>query len=258
MRRRRLVGLLWRWHRRLGVVAAVFALLLAVTGIVLNHSSELGLDRRFVDWLWLHSAYGDSSADLPAFQLGRHWLSRAANGRVYLDTREVAPCGGKLVGALQSADLLYAACAEELLVITAGGELVESLGGSAGLPLPLTGIGRAGSEVVLQAGDSWWLADLELADFSARAPGGLVISQLSPGRLPESVRNAIPAPDAWLSWERLLLDVHSGRVLGRLGVIWVDLVGVLLACLATSGIGMWWLHRRRSASGRINSTKSFE
>ncbi len=43
MRRRlRLVGLLWRWHRRLGVLVACFALLLAITGIVLNHSADVG------------------------------------------------------------------------------------------------------------------------------------------------------------------------------------------------------------------------
>jgi hypothetical protein len=245
MRRPRLVGVLWRWHRRLGVLAAVFALVLAGTGIALNHVSELGLDRRFVDWPWLSRAYGDTSADLPAFQLGAHWLSRAADGRIYLDTREVAPCSGKLVGALESGGLLYAACADELLVITGEGELVESLNHSTGLSTPLTAIGLAGSQLLLQAAGTWWLADLDRVDFSASAPGGAVISQLAPGRLPDAVRQGIPAPDAWLSWERLLLDLHSGRLFGRLGVLWVDLVGVLLASLAMSGIAMWWLHRRR-------------
>ncbi len=120
MRRRpRLVGLLWRWHRRLGVLAAFFVLVLSATGIVLNHTAELGLDRRFVDWPWLSQAYGDDSGNLPAFQLGEHWLTRAANGRVYFDAQEVAPCSGKLVGAVAVGELLYAGCAEELLLITA-------------------------------------------------------------------------------------------------------------------------------------------
>ena len=61
----------------------------------------------------------------------------------------------------------------------------------------------------------------------------------------QAIRDEIPAPEAWLSWERVLLDVHSGRLFGRLGVLWVDLVGVLLGGLAMSGIAMWWLHRRR-------------
>lgn len=253
MRRRpRLVGLLWRWHRRLGVLAAFFALVLVATGIVLNHSSELGLDRSFVDSPRLMQAYGDESWNLPAFQLGERWLFRASNGRVYLDAREVAPCSGKLVGALQVGELLYASCARELLLITRSGELVESVSASTGLPTPLTGIGTIDSQVVLQADESWWQADLDLMDFDSRAPGGAAILQLAAGQLPQVLREMIPAPEQWLSWERLLLDVHSGRVLGRVGVLWVDAVGVLLGSLAMSGVAMWWLHRkrRRGHSGR--------
>ena len=247
MRRRpRHVGLLWRWHRRLGVLAAFFVLVLSATGIVLNHTAELGLDRRFIDWPWLSKAYGDDSGNLPAFQLGEHWLTRAANGRVYFDAQEVAPCSGKLVGAVVSGELLYAGCAEELLLITDRGELIESVNASTGLPVPLQAVGLIESQIVVQAGGIWWLADLDLMDFSHRAPaGGAVIRQLVPDQLPDAMRAKIPVPDQWLSWERLLLDLHSGRIFGRVGVVWVDGVGVLLAGLAMSGIAMWWLHRRR-------------
>jgi hypothetical protein len=228
------------------VLAAFFVLVLSATGIVLNHTAELGLDRRFIDWPWLSKAYGDDSGNLPAFQLGEHWLTRAANGHVYFDAQDVAPCSGKLVGAVAAGDLLYAGCAEELLLITGRGELVESVNASTGLPVPLQAVGLIDSQVVVQAGGTWWLADLELMDFSHRAPAaGAVIRQLVPDRLPDAMRAQIPVPDQWLSWERLLLDLHSGRVVGRVGVLWVDAVGVLLAGLAVSGITMWWLHRRR-------------
>jgi hypothetical protein len=244
-RGQQLVGWLWHWHRRLGVVAAFFAVLLAVSGIVLNHSSGLGLDRKFVDWPWLSRAYGDNSTELSAFQLGDHWLFRAADGRLYLDAQEVAPCNGKLVGAVQRGELLYAGCAEELLLITRSGELVESISSSTGLLVPLQGLGLIESEVALMVDEGWWLADVETMDFGQRAPAGAIIHQFAAGRLPAVIRQQIPAPDQWLSWERLILDLHSGRVLGRGGVLLVDAVGVLLACLATSGIAMWWLHRRR-------------
>jgi len=246
--RRRLMSVLWRWHGRVGLLAAFFVLVLATTGIALNHSAELGLDRRFVDWPWLSRAYGDDSGDLPTFQVGAHWLSRAANGRVYFDAQEVASCSGKLVGAVALGELLYAGCTEELLLITSSGELVESINASTGLPVRLEAVGLIEQQIVLQAGGIWWLADLDLMDFSQRATAsGAVIQQLLPGRLPESIRAQIPAPDQWLSWERLLLDVHSGRVVGRVGVLWMDAVGVLLAILGLSGIVMWWLRRRRRA-----------
>ena len=246
MRRRpRLVSVLWRWHRRIGVLAAFFALVLALTGIALNHSDELGLEQRFVDWPWLSRAYGDDSGDLPAIKLGEHWLTRAANGRVYLDAQDVAPCNGPLVGAVSSGELFYAGCAEELLLITRRGELVESIAASTGLPVPLQAVGLLEDQIMLQSAGSWWRADLERMEFGERVPEAGAIQQLVPDRLPQALRAAIPAPQQWLSWERLLLDVHSGRVFGRLGVLWMDAMGVLLAVLALSGITMWRLHRRR-------------
>jgi hypothetical protein len=83
-------------------------------------------------------------------------------------------------------------------------------------------------------------------DFSERATArGAVVHQLIPDKLPRAIREQIPAVQQWLSWERLLLDIHSGRVLGRFGVLLVDSVGIVLGTLATSGTAMWWLHRRR-------------
>jgi len=245
-RRTRWVGLLWRWHRRLGLLAALFVLFLSLSGILLNHTTGLGLDRRFVDWPWLTAVYGDRSAELPAFRLAGHWLVQTAGGQVFLDTREVAHCRGKLVGALQVGQLLLGGCAEELLLVTTRGELVESVTAGTGLPVPVQSLGFLDGDVAVQVAGDWWLADLERMEFSRRAPGGgAEIEQLFPDRLPDELRRGLPMPDRWLTWERVLLDVHSGRVLGRLGVLWVDLTGVFLCTLAMSGCAMWWLHRRK-------------
>jgi hypothetical protein len=241
----RLMGLLWRWHRRLGVAAAFFALMLALTGIVLNHSSELGLDRQFVDWDWLSRSYGDNSSNLPAYQLGDNWLTRAANGKIYLDAQEIAPCNGSLLGAVADSAYLYAACSEELLIITPQGALLESISSSTGLPTPLQGIGLTDQGIAVRSADTWLVADIEQMVFDQRPPGGAIIQQFAAGKLPAAIRQALPAPTQWLSWERLLLDLHSGRVLGPAGVYLIDFMGLLIACLATSGIAMWWLHRRR-------------
>ncbi len=249
MRRPRLVGFLWRWHRRLGLLVAVFVLVLSVTGILLNHSPGLGLDRRFVDSPWLLQAYGDESADLPAFQLGENWLSQAADGRIYLDTQAVAPCSGRLVAAVRADNMLLAGCSGELLLIAPDGQLIESVSASSGLPAPLRGVGMADDRVVLQDADGWWLADLDALEFSVAAPGGSLIKQLGPATLPRAILGSIPAREQWLSWERLLLDLHSGRIAGRLGILWMDLVAVLLGGLALSGIGIWWLRRHRRSAG---------
>lgn len=247
--RRRLVGLLWLWHRRVGLLAAIFVVALSATGILLNHSARLGLDSSFVDWPWLTRLYGEDSPDLNAFRLGDQWVFRAPDGRVYLDAREVAPCSGKLVGAVAASELLLAGCAEELLVITPAGELLESVSAATGLPVPLQGIGLIDDRVAVQAEGAWWYADIEQMVFNQRVQAGdSAIVQRVPDVLPTHIRAQIPAPQRWLSWERLVLDLHSGRLFGRMGVAVVDGIGVLLITLATSGSLMWWLRRRRERS----------
>ncbi len=249
MRRgQRLVGLLWRWHRRTGVAIFLFLIVLAATGVVLNHTSDFGLDARLVQSRWLMSLYEEGQRDLPAYRLGELWLSRSASGYVYVDTVEVASCLGDLVGALAADGMLLAACTQELLLVTPAGELIETVNASTGLPVPVVGLGRAESGVLLSTGERWWSVDLDALEF-ARQPGGTEIVQVSPGRLPTAIRDAIPAPEQWLTWERLLLDVHSGRLVGRAGVWLVDAVGVLLICIAFSGLTMWAFHHRRRSRG---------
>lgn len=239
------VGLLWRWHRRTGVVIFVFLLSLTSTGIVLNHAAELHLDSRFVGWSWLTSRYGDSPDELVAFPADGHWISRAVNGLVYFDAQEVASCRGQLVGALQVDEGYLAACTEELLLLTPQGQLIESITTSTGLPAPLVGLGRVDGRVVLQSAERWLQADLEQLDFQQPAPPGALVQQQVAADLPQSIHRAIPAAEQWLTWERVLLDLHSGRLFGSAGVWLMDLVAVLLACIAFSGVTMWWLRRHR-------------
>lgn len=240
-----LIGLLWRWHRRTGVAICLFVLVLAATGVLLNHSTGLGLDGRFVHWQWLTRHYGDDSGDLRAFPVDGRWLSRAIDGRLYLDSAEVATCHGELVGVALVEPLLLAACEEELVLLTRSGELVESLTASTGLPVPLAGLGLFEGAVALRSSGQWVLADLDSLTFEQRPPAGSMIPQLTAGKLPADIQQNIPAPARWLTWERVLLDLHSGRILGGAGVWLVDGVGVLLICIAFSGVTMWWFHRRR-------------
>ena len=240
----RLVGFLWRWHRRLGLFTAVLALLLAVTGIALNHSPQWGFDHRLVTAEWIYRLYGEQADELPAYRAGNHWLFRTAEGQLYLDHLKVSACGGELVGGHVHSGLVIAACADEMLLLTGSGELVESITPGMGLPSPLSGIGLAEEQLLLQTADGWMRADIDRLVFDQPAQAGAIIQQGAPGVLPRKLQSRIPWRNHWLSWERLLLDLHSGRLGGAAGVWLVDIAGLLLCILGLSGVAMWWLHRR--------------
>src|SRR5260221_13933957 len=77
-----LLRLLRRWHARIGFSAMLFFLILAVTGLILNHGEGLGLDGRYVHAGWLARWYGIQS-NLPAkhsAQAITSWSPRTAAG----------------------------------------------------------------------------------------------------------------------------------------------------------------------------------
>ena len=50
-----------KWHRGLGIAAALFVAILAVTGILLNHNATLGLHQHQVTHPWLLEHYDINS-----------------------------------------------------------------------------------------------------------------------------------------------------------------------------------------------------
>src|SRR2546430_16768885 len=80
-----LLRLLRRWHARIGFSALLFFLILAVTGLALNHGQSLGLDDRVVHAEWLARWDGNKSEPpKKVFRSGHHVLTEA-NGPWVLD-----------------------------------------------------------------------------------------------------------------------------------------------------------------------------
>ena len=72
-----------KWHRRLGISAAVFILLLSFSGIALNHSDQLGLPHSNVDSRFVTTLYGLKDPDsIRAFAIADNFLI-AADGQLW-------------------------------------------------------------------------------------------------------------------------------------------------------------------------------
>ena len=208
-------GHLRRHHRRIGTVLVALVLFLAVTGIVLNHSSDMGLDRRYVSWSWLLNAYG----------MG-----------------EPKPYAGKgTVGPL-----VVVGDATQVHVLLNSGELVETLDLGALLPGPIERVGQAGERAMLQSGGSLYRSDADVSAFDVWEEGAAVDVVWSTPVDPDAEGLEI-LQTAWrgqgLTVERVLLDLHSGRIFKLPGRLVLDLVGLGMIVLSITGLV---LARRRS------------
>lgn len=233
------------WHRRIGLTAALFVVVLSITGVLLNHTDALGLDRRHAQSEWLLDWYG---IDIPAppvtYAAGDAWIGQIGE-HLYFNGAPVAGRYAALKGAVIVGEFHLALVGDQLLVLDRAGVRIETLGSQHGLPAVSDAIGVFEGRPVVRADQRLLMGDADLSRWRP-APGRPAWS--APAPAPDALRAAMASHyrGQGLSWERVLLDLHSGRLFGSWGPYLMDLAAIGLLALAATGVWAWW--RRRTDS----------
>ena len=250
-RRAKLLRSLYIWHRYIGLTAALGVIILSVTGLLLNHTSELKLGSRHVQSAALIDWYGIKSPELETGYPAAGYTITQVGDRIYRDTRHLADKANRLIGAVELADMLIIGLDGHLLLYTPRGELIEDLGGSAGVPAGMQAIGiTADRKLAIQAAHGYYQTDDSFLEW--RETDTLTAQWSRAVPLEETLRVELTSAyrGSGLPVERVILDIHSGRILGTWGVYLVDFIAVLFIALALSGSWLWW---RRRISAKTHS-----
>lgn len=249
----KLLRVLARWHRSLGLAGAVFLLILVMTGVLINHSTAFTLEKHYVQSSWLLNIYGVEPPSInEVFRANDRWITRV-DKHIYLDTRSVAFTEEPLLGALQQDQTIVLATSNHLLLLDLQGKLLDKLGREHGTPTPLNRLGRSGDRIAVQAHDARYQINLESLRWTKQRMQSVRWSE--PEALPATLQVQIgdQARRRMLSWERAIRDIHSGRVLGSWGVWLLDIIAFVFLLLTLSGIWVWW--RARQEFGGKNVTR---
>ncbi|NNK34253.1 MAG: hypothetical protein HKP02_14065 [Xanthomonadales bacterium] len=215
-----------RWHRRIALFVAAWLAALALSGVLVNHAHDLGLDRKPLATPLQRWVYGIES-----------------EGEDFCETAPItgAECGhvfGRL--ALPAGELLLAAGG--LFLLDGSGQLIERLAASQ--------LGLVSLQAAYREADRFYFRDAERT----------VVSDpdlLNPAVLSAGEAAALDSRD-WLvrddsataiTWERLLLDLHAARFLGPFAKAFNDLVALLIIVLAVSGYRLHRLKRNGNGQG---------
>lgn len=231
--------LVWwiQWHRRIGAVVALLVIFLAATGVLINHSQDMGWHRTPVYSATLAKLYQIPLAKLEqGFALGPQWIVQRG-GQVLLDQQAVAECSAGLTGATLYQNLMVVLCGDEVLLLDKQGQLVETL---RGLPQPGRALALQDNALRVRGDSAIFGFDDATGAWQAITPAHTP-QWILPQPLPTPLKTALNAdnPVPGLTRERVLLDLHSGRLFGTAGVWVVDAVGVLICLLAFSGLLTW-------------------
>ena len=230
------------WHRRIGLLAGLFVLILSLTGIALNHTEALRLDDRHVSATWLLNWYGIGPPDeLISFETGESWVTLVED-QLYMDERRLPGTYTEISGAVLMGETVVVVADGDALVLSPAGEFIERLGLINGIPAGVEKIGVGKDKALtVSAVHGLFRSDAELISWEPAAPGidGVVWSSptSAPRELTERLRSDYQSHI--LPLERVLLDLHSGRIAGGAGVILMDLAAIILMLLIVTGGWIW-------------------
>ncbi|MBL4871275.1 MAG: PepSY domain-containing protein [Robiginitomaculum sp.] len=193
---------LFRWHRRIGITSALFVLVLAVTGLLLLLSSPLKLDTKKIRGGWIANAYHLAPQTEPiGVEIGSGVWIVSIDNLVYIDKAPPIILSSPLLAVAKQESMFELVTHNELIVVLPDGQIVERLTRNSEAPI-----------------------------------NGLKPSQLPANILAQTLRRysgeGLPA-------SRVLLDIHTGRIFGKLGPWIMGLSSLLLIALSLSGIFMW-------------------
>lgn len=235
-----------RLHRRIATGALVLILWFSLSGMLLNHAHDLGFDEQALPSAVVLALYGeDLPEDLPAWRVGEAWVV-ALDDTLYYDNRAVGACPGGIRGAvapeLAAVDVAVA-CSDAVHLLDRNGNRVDRIDASWGLSGEIVSLSL--SATAAPGIHRLAIADRDGTHCVNDTPGTLTPCTATrmpstPVVLPDSARSALATalqPPA-IDFERLVHDLHSGRLFGP-PARWVwDLFALALLALAGSGLAL--------------------
>ena len=246
-------GMLKSWHRSMGVMAAFFLLLLTVTGVLLLQTDQLRLASRYVDNPSLLNWYGLQPASPPAsYPVGARWVAQLGR-QLFLNEVAISHTDEVLVGAALVNEEILIATARTLLLVTTGGEVAEKIIPRLDADAFFKQLGtRADGALVLETARERYVFEATSGEIRPDNAAGTVRWHTA-APPPPALRGALEERyrGQGLSLERVLLDLHTGRIFGKVGVALINITSLLLIVLIISGTLLWW--RRRQLNGSNDS-----
>lgn len=110
------------WHRRLGIASALLVVMVAVSGVLINHSNDFKLDTAHVHQGWLLDHYGIKAPGQVAIYASEPLLATSDN-LLWLKDKPVLEAQGPLLGALAYGEHYVAIDAQHLYLLDRDGEI---------------------------------------------------------------------------------------------------------------------------------------
>ena len=231
------------WHRRLGIWAAFFLIFLSLTGIALNHTDLLSLAHQPIKNNWLLNHYGiNDPHDIRFYQNNK---LRVTDNYVWLEEQLLFESDDPVISMAKFQQYWLVLTSSQLTLVNQQGEMIDQLDSTSGLPANITALSISGNTLVVNSVSGYYQSDESLMTWTSvqmfKEPQWIKPELATEQNISFA---ALQFKSQFLTWERIILDAHSGRILGDIGVLLMDLVALILILLSISGLYIWIRYAR--------------
>ena len=233
------------WHRRIGLMALILVIILAITGIMLNHTEKFRLDETYVSNSWLLSWYGIKAENEPtSYRVKDHVIS-AWQEQLFFNNTAITRLEQNIHGAIDAEQFIVVALDNEIILLSYEGELIERVSTS----ISFSNIQRLGKKynrpVIETSEPLYYMADEHILDWDVISNEDIKWAEQYTLDDNEREKLLIAFRGHGLKLERVILDLHSGRVFGEFGVYLMDAAAIALLWLSLSGLWVWNSRRKK-------------
>lgn len=237
------------WHRRIGLFALLLVIILAITGIMLNHTERFKLDETFVNSSWLLKWYGvEPDDDSISYRIKHDNVTHVVSSlgkQLFFDNVAVTTLNQTMHGAIAAEQFIVVALSSEIILLSFEGELIERVS----TDISFSDTQRLGIKykrpVIETSEPLYYMADEHILDWDVIINDGVEWTEQYTLSENESEQLLVAYRGNGLKLERVILDLHSGRIFGQYGVYLMDAAAIALLWLSLSGLWVWNSRRRK-------------
>jgi len=233
----RLIRHLREWHRKLGIITAVFVIFLAATGMIINHANDLSLDSLSVKTPWLLNYYGIKAPNEVRFYANKKII--ITDNFVWLGNKLLSESNEPVIAAAKFQQFYLIVNSDQISLYSQQGELVDQLDSASSVPSNILSVAIDNQHLIVKTADETLQTDNDF--FSWQKVITKNIHWLKSEKLNQEDKQVaiLQFKSQFLSWEQVLLDAHSGRIFSKAGVFLSDIIAIMLIMLSLSGIYIW-------------------
>ena len=242
-KKRNIIKKILSFHLYVGLGISLLLIHLSITGIFLNHTDDLELNKTYISSKWILNLYGlNVPRPSKIFTIQQDNFSQF-DTEVFLNNKPIFLFDSELMGVIKDHENFIIAAQDELFIVSQSGEL---MGNQKILSFTIKSIGKYKEKIVIKdeqlnkwvgksISDKWTPIFKDNIDWSE--PG--IMTPLNKKDIKQYfVGNGI-------SLEQIILDFHSGAIFKKEGKIFFDLVSLLLIFLSVSGIWVWLIKTKK-------------